>query len=67
MNISKSSIQDVKFAFNAGKNMLSYSEQLAGEWIYMVDIETMIEIKSIYNKSEENTSLYGIFCKILKL
>lgn len=41
-------------------------EQLQGEWIYMVDPETMNEVKSIYRNSKENVSLYGVFCKLLK-
>ena len=67
MKVSKSTIEDVKIAFNYGKKTLSIQEQLSGEWIYNTDIETMEEIKQIYNKHEGNISLYGVFCKILKM
>jgi len=67
MNVTQSTIKDIKIAFNAGKKNLSYSEQLSGDWIYMVDPETMLEVESIYKKSKENISLYGVFCKLLKL
>lgn len=66
MTATTSTIQDIKIAFNTGKTMLSTIEQLQGEWIYMVDPETMNEVKSIYRNSKENVSLYGVFCKLLK-
>jgi len=67
MTVSASTISDVKSAFEFGKQRLSYIEQLEGEWIYAVDPETMDEVKSIYALADGNQSLYGIFCKILKL
>jgi len=67
MTVSASTIQDVKIAFNHGKNTLSTMDQLAGEWIYNVDPETMDEVKRLYKSSIDNVSLYGVFCKILKL
>lgn len=67
MTVSSFTIQDVKIAFNHGKNSLSMMDQLAGEWIYGVDPETMDEVKAIYAKADGNTSLYNVFCRILKL
>jgi len=67
MTVSASTISDVKSAFEFGKQRLSYIAQLEGEWIYAVDPETMDEVKSLYSKAAGNMSLYGMFCKILKL
>jgi hypothetical protein len=66
MTASQSTITDVKIAFEHKTN-LDYASQLSGEWIYFVDPETMDEVKAIYKNSIENTSLYGVFCKILKI
>jgi hypothetical protein len=67
MIVSASTIQDVKIAFEFGKQRLSMMDQLAGEWIYGVDPETMDEVKAIYSESDGSLSLYNVFCKILKL
>lgn len=67
MTVSTSTIQDVKIAFEFGKQRLSFMDQLAGEWIYGVDPETMDEVKAIYAEADGDESLYGVFCKILKL
>jgi len=66
MKVSKSTIQDVKRAFEHGKNTFSFMDHLSGEWIYFIDPETMEEVKSLYRDSD-NCSLYGVFCRILKL
>ncbi len=67
MIVSPSTIQDVKIAFEFGKKNLSMIDQLAGEWIYGVDPETMDEVKAIYAEADGNLSLYNVFCKILKI
>lgn len=67
MTVSASTISDVKSAFEFGKQRLSYIAQLEGEWIYAVDPETMEEVKLLYREDTGNISLYGMFCKILKL
>lgn len=67
MLVSASTIQDVKIAFEFGKTRLPMHEQLAGDWIYSVDSETMGEVKRVYKEATYNCSLYDIFCKILKM
>lgn len=66
MLVSASTIQDVKIAFEFGKTRLPMHEQLAGDWIYSVDPETMDEVKKIYKEATYNCSLYSVFCEILK-
>ncbi len=67
MTVSASTISDVKSAFEFGKQRLSSWEQLEGEWIYGVDPETMQEIEALHAAADGDSSLYRVFCRILKM
>jgi hypothetical protein len=62
--ISDSSIQDIKIAFEYGKKQ----GILAGDWIYMVDPETMNEVGNLFKSQKSGVlSTYNFFVKIAKL
>lgn len=62
--ISDSSIQDIKIAFEYGKKQ----GILAGDWIYMVDPETMHEVGNLFKSQKRGVlTTYNFFVKIAKL
>lgn len=62
--ISDSSIQDIKIAFEYGKKQ----GILAGDWIYMVDPETMQEVGNLFKSQKRGVlTTYNFFVKIAKL
>ena len=62
--ISDSSIKDIKIAFEYGKKQ----GILAGDWIYMVDPETMNEVGNLFKSQKRGVlTTYNFFVKIAKL
>ena len=62
--VSNSSIQDVKIAFEYGKKQ----GILVGDWIYNVDPETMDEVMNLFKCQKRGVlTLYNFFVKIAKL
>lgn len=62
--ISDSSIQDIRRAFEYGKKQ----GILAGDWIYVVDPETMDEVRKLFISQKSGVlSTYNFFVKIAKL
>lgn len=62
--VSNSSIQDIKIAFEYGRKQ----GVLAGDWIYNVDPETMDEVMNLFKCQKRGVlTLYNFFVKIAKL
>lgn len=62
--VSNSSIQDIKIAFEYGKKQ----GILAGDWIYNVDPETMEEVMNLFKCQKRGVlTIYNFFVKISKL
>jgi len=58
MTIAKWMISDIKNAFESRTSVLD------SNWIYSVEPETMEAVKAIYIK--QGSSLFSVFCKLLK-
>jgi len=60
-NISNGTRQDIKLAFDYGKNLL-----IKGDYIYNVDIETMQEVKDFWKSLDGSYTLLNAFELIRK-